>query len=62
MPAGPAMIRGGPPGPRLEGGLDLGLVPGQQRADPGSGHHMLTGDLADLALPGTDSSNDQPGL
>jgi hypothetical protein len=56
--------RGGlrPPGPRLERGLPLGPVAGQQRVDPGPGDPVTAGHLADGSLLDSDGSDDQPGL
>ena len=52
----------GPPGPRLERRLALGLVAGQQLADPGAGDPVGLRDLADRALLDGDGGDDEPGF
>jgi hypothetical protein len=51
-----------PPGPRLERRLALGLVAGQQLADPGAGDPVGLRDLAYRALLDGDGSDDEPGF
>jgi hypothetical protein len=51
-----------PPGPRLERGLALGLIAGQQRVDPGPGDPVRPGNLRDRALLSSDSGDDEPGF
>jgi hypothetical protein len=50
------------PRPRLERGLTLGLVPGDELADPESGDVVVAGHLALGASLDDDSGDDQSGL
>ncbi len=52
----------GPPRPRLERRLTLGLVTGQQLIDPRTRHPVRPRNLAHRAVLGSNSGDDKPGL